>query len=47
MTKDNRTAKEVEDKMKELFTKEQLKRIDKLAEQVFGKPSSLKFPSKQ
>jgi len=47
MKKDNRTTKEVEDRMKELFTKEQLKRIDELAEQTFGKPRSLKFPTKQ
>jgi len=44
---DAQSAEEVKERMKELFTEKQLKMIDKLAEEVFGKPRNTKFPTKE
>ena len=33
-------------KTKKTLTKQQLKRINEFAEQVFGKPAKVKFPTK-
>ena len=38
--------KNKKDKKIRILTKQQLKRINEFAEQVFGKPAKVKFPTK-